>query len=539
MISLPSRNRTVGRQIVPSPHRHLRATIAVVLLALLLGIPPVVLAQSVDASTSILNPATNDSPLFSTIKPDLRDTVADQLEAAVGDLTNYTIDVAIDAGDVPKLEGHVSVDYVNITGDALKSVPFRLYANSPDPEHDTITVSNVRLGGKAVPSKLTTDNSVLTIPLPHPLAAGGDVTISMDFAATVPVDTPEHYGIFGVDSKTGTWALAHWYPIVSGWDPSTGWEIDPTSDNGDPVFSNTSQYEVSITAPSDWEIAATGTIVQGKVTGQRKTEQVISGPVRDFAIVANSQFDSVSKVVDGTTITSWFLPGDDRVGDAVLTYASQAIALYSTLFGPYPYVDFDVVPVELYGASGVEFPQLIYLAQSYYTADQSLAVPNYLDFTVAHEVMHQWWYGLVGNNQYLHAFTDEGLTNFVSSLIYFTEEYGEDAGTKIFTQACLASFDASVTSGADQIVDTPTDAFGTTNDYVWAAYSKAPVGFEAIYDQIGEQAFVEGLSDYLKEKAFGIAQPGDMLAAFEEASGQDLSALWNHWFEERDGADDV
>ncbi|HEU0165820.1 MAG TPA: M1 family aminopeptidase, partial [Thermomicrobiales bacterium] len=313
----------------------------------------------------------------------------------------------------------------------------------------------------------------------------------------------------------------------------------PTSENGDPVFSNTSQYDVSVTAPSAWEVAATGTVVANKVSGESRTQQVITGPVRDFSIVANSQFDSVSDVVDGTTVTSWFLPGDDRVGNAVLTYASQAIALYSTLFGSYPYVEFDVVPVDLHGASGVEFPQLIYLAQSYYTADQSLDVPNYLDFTVAHEVMHQWWYGMVGNNQYLHAFTDEGLTNFVSSLIYFTQEYGEDAGSKIFTGACLSSFDASVKDGADQIVDTPTDAFDTTNDYVWAAYSKAPVGFDAIYNQIGEQAFVAGLADYLKENAFGIAQPDDMLAAFEEASGQDLTALWKHWFDERAGAYDV
>ncbi|HWK80921.1 MAG TPA: M1 family aminopeptidase, partial [Thermomicrobiales bacterium] len=94
-------------------------------------------------------------------------------------------------------------------------------------------------------------------------------------------------------------------------------------------------------------------------------------------------------------------------------------------------------------------------------------------------------------------------------------------------------------AGADQIVDTPTDDFDTGYAYTWAAYAKAPVGFNAIYERIGEDAFLQGLRDYIDAFAFHVAQPADMEAALSRAAGEDLAPLWRHWFNEKNGAQDA
>ena len=63
------------------------------------------------------------------------------------------------------------------------------------------------------------------------------------------------------------------------------------------------------------------------------------------------------------------------------------------------------------------------------------------------------------------------------------------------------------------------------------AYGKGALGFLAIRDQIGDAAFRDALAEYADSFRLGIAEPADLLAAFESASGQSLEALWSFWFE--------
>jgi aminopeptidase N len=150
-----------------------------------------------------------------------------------------------------------------------------------------------------------------------------------------------------------------------------------------------------------------------------------------------------------------------------------------------------------------------------------------------------WWYFMVGNNQYDHAFTDEGITQFMSSELYFSAVYGPEAG-EIMTERHLTNpFRSNIEGGNDQIVDTPTDDFASSGGYVFAAYTKAPVGFMAIYDEIGEEAFNEAVTNYFYDNWFTVASPADLQTAFEDASGQDLEEIWSHWFEEAAGEDDI
>jgi len=526
---------------------HYRRSLLVTLLllaALILGQPTAI------AQTPVVNPHAPGSTasrseadlLLGAIRPEHRDAVAADVPNG---LPTYEITAALEApetpSDVPTISGVAEIEFTNTTGAPLEAVPFRLYANGPDAENDAIRVDDVVVDERAVQPVLSVGDSVVTIPLATPLAEDATVEISMAFIAVPPVDSRDHYGIFGVDSEAGTWAMAHWYPIIAGRDPLRGWVLDPPSENGDPIFSTTALYDVSLTFDADWSVVTTGTETDTTTADGDglTTRQYVSGPVRDFTVVADADLELVTEEVNGITINSWYQPGQEQIGEAVLTYAVQAVTVLEPELGPYPYRELDFVPVELNGAAGVEFPQLIYIGAGYYREPVPPGTPNSLDFTVAHEVIHQWFYNLVGNNQYDVAYIDEGLTNYLTAGVYAQRQYGDPAAAQATERYLTRPFERAVTSGNDPVVDQPTDDFPSGNAYVLAAYSKAPLGFRAIREQIGDEAFFAALQAYVAEFRFGVATPEDLKAAFEEASGESLDALWTHWFERADGDRDV
>ncbi len=529
------------RRVLPTfSTRHRWLSSLLVALLLVTSIPAgTIIAQGHGLSATQTPDDSLDAWISAAIQPDLQAAVAAMMPP---DLSIYEIDATLETedDDAPALSGHLTLTYTNTTGDTLDTLPFRLYANGPADGHDAITVDDVTVDGDPVDPDLSVLDSVLELPLDGGLDASDSTVVELSFEVAIPIDATEHYGIFNADSTTGTLALAHWYPVLAGRDPVTGWVLDPPSVNGDPIFSDTALYDITITAPDDWAVVTTGVPFDDPETdGDLVSQRYVSGPARDFTIVADADFEVVQQEVNGVTISSWYNPGEQETGEAVADYTAQAIELFDDLVGDYPYTTLDMVPVEMYGAAGCEFPQLIYIGHDYYTGEQSFEVPNALDFTVAHEVVHQWFYGLVGNNQYAHAFIDEGLTQYLSSGIYFTMTYNQEAGDIVMESFIQRPFERLVRQGSDYVVDTPTDDFPTGSAYAWAAYAKAPVGFAAILDEIGEDAFFDALQQYVEDFTFRVAQPSDLLSAFEDASGEDLGDLWSHWFEETNAADDI
>ncbi len=512
-----------------TPRRHLLPALMLV----------VMLAAGLVVPISAQTPAVPASDQLAAVLPAWRDELAGVVASASA---AYTIDAEVVlpvSGGSPEIDGTVEMRYTNTTGEAIDQLPFRLYANGPDPYHDTIQVRDVTVDGAGVATTMSDDQTTLSVPLAAPLPPGNSTTVAMAYTLAVPIDENAHYGILNISPESGTWALAHWYPILAGRDPIRGWVLDPPSEFGDPVFSTTASYALTLRTPASWRVVSSGVVTETTQRGAVSERQIVTGPARDLTLVLDDDFESVDAEVDGTRITSWYEPGDERVGEAVLQYAEQALAYFNDLIGPYPYTTLELAPVDLFGAAGVEFPELVYIGSSYYTPDRNLDAPNGLDFTVAHEVLHQWLYGVIGNNQYDDAFIDEGLTNYISSELYFTAMYGPDAGQRILDRYIAGSFESNVTTGNDQIVDTPTDDFPSNHAYVFAVYSKAPMGFKAIHAAIGEDAFAAAMHEYYRDHRFSVATPDDLLAAFEDASGQDLDALWDHWFEQKASEADV
>lgn len=492
-------------------------------------------AQTPEASvqsTTFYNP---DELL--AIKPELREDVAAALPEG---LTNYDIALTFPEDETSReFAGSQSVTYTNTTDKTLTEIPFRLYANSVAEENDAVRIEQVKVNDEDASFDLTVDNSVATIALPTPLEAGETARIDMEFTTRVGQDDPRHYGIFNYASATETWSLAHWYPVVAGRDPDTGWMLKPTSNYGDPIFTDTGLYTVAVTAPKDLQLITSGVEIDATTAGALITTTFNAWPSRDFVIIADADMEVAKQVIDGTEVSSWAQPGFGSSGESVLTWSSQALEQFNGLLGEYPYRQMQVAGVEIYNAAGVEFPQIITVDQGYYRSQLDASRPSYFEFTVAHEVVHQWFYNLVGNNQYDHAFIDESLTNYLSSQVYFEEFWGEEQAGAMVERSLAGPFRRAVEASSDPIVDFPTDDFPTQGSYIIAAYNKGPLGFGAIHDAMGDDAFFAALQQYVEDFRFRVATPNDLLEVFETASSVAIQPIWVHWFEQRNGALDL
>ncbi len=491
------------------------------------------------APLSALADAAVDQALYAPVLPDQRAAI---IAETAGELSRYQISTEIElpADDQPsRLTGEIQLQYLNDGPVPRDEVYLRLYANDARYAEGEMELRDIEVSGEAVDPELSVEETVARLPLPEELGVGETIDISYGFVTTVPTSPRESYGIFSYQPDGGTLVLAHWFPILAGVDAEGAWNLEPPSQLGDVIFSNTALFEVEVTAPSDLVVVTTGTRVERERDGDQSRYQFVSGPVRDFTMVLDDDYESLSVEVDGTTVTSWYNPKHDEGGRAVLRYGAQALELFNDLFGPYPYEEMDLVDLTVRnGAAGVEFPQLMFIGGDYYDRIEPGpdGRPTFLETIVAHEVAHQWWYGLVGNDQYQDAVIDEGLTNYMSTEVYYERVYDAGVAEHEVRAQLEEPYRRRLASSGDDIADQPTDDFASASAYGTIIYSKAALGFGAIHEEIGDEAFFTALQAYYAEHRFGVATPEDLLAAFEEASDEQLDELWQRWFEEAEGA---
>lgn len=473
------------------------------------------------------------------IKPELREDVAAALPAG---MTEYSIDLTYlknSSGEGFTISGRVTALVTNTTGEPLDELPFRLYANRPsDPE--MIVITAVQVDDTEVDWDLSVDNSVATVALGKTLAPDERTTITMEFTLQVPVDEPSHYGILNYSTANDTTVLVHWYPVLAGRDPLTGWMLKPVSIYGDPVFTNAAMYDVTITAPADSTFITSGVETNREERSDGWMEISYNAkPSRDFVIIESGALESTTTEHDGTTVTSWYMPNHAPAGEAVAQWTENSLAVFNPLLGEYPWAQLQAVEADVYNAAAVELPQLFIVGSSYYRTSDLSQVPGYFEFTVAHEAVHMWFYSLVGNNQYDDAFIDEGLTNYLSGDVYFREQYDERTGKVAHEVFLYRPFQRMVEQNADVIVDFPTDEFPNGGAYVSAVYTKAPLGFHALHMAMGDDAFFSALQEYVDTYRFRVATPADLEEILQAHTDADIREIWSHWFERREGGLDI
>ena len=282
-------------------------------------------------------------------------------------------------------------------------------------------------------------------------------------------------------------------------------------------------YEVQVTLPSDLLLATTGTTVETVDNGDGTTTRTsVSGPMRDFCLIGSALYEVQSADVDGVRVNSYYL-GGEQSGQLTLEDTVAALRIYEQLIGAYPFSELDLLATPT-TAGGIEYPGLIVAAASLYPAQS-----DFLEWVIAHEAAHQWWYGMVGNDQLDEPWLDEALAQY-TSLLYVEERYGPEAAQRALNVRFEEPYQRLLTSGQDMAVGLPVAAY-TEPLYGSVVYGKGPLFFYALREQVGDAAFFEILRDYYDRYSYQVAYPQDFMAIAEQVSGQELDALYQEWIE--------
>jgi hypothetical protein len=469
--------------------------------------------------------------------PDVGDRFADVLPAALApaaaaaqSLSAYRMDVMLDPA-VSTIGGEMTLAWRNAAAEPLAEVWFRLFPNAGYYGEGSLMVGDVTVDGETVDRELALDDTALRVPLPHAVAPGGSAEIALTFTTTVPADSTGSYGIFTRDTADGSWVLADWYPILAVYEEESGWALPPVTSFGDPTYAPSAFYDVRLTAPEGLQVVATGVVTEGSAGGGLVTRHVVAGPSRDFTIVADDDDVAQSLDVDGTRVRLWTAPElGPAAREETLTVAADALRYYNETFGPYPARELDLVQTDPAGALGIAWAGLIFLDGPGLLGTYAGHDPEGLATIVAHEVSHLWWGILVGGDSNAHGYMQESLAT-VSAILFVAETMGPDAAREAL-EAWVIRPARSLLKAGDAVVDLPMADGQDEGIRSAATYGKGSLGFLAIRQEIGDAAFRAALRDVSDRYSWGEMTPPQLRAAFEAASGKNLSALWRHWFDE-------
>ncbi|HJQ13460.1 MAG TPA: M1 family metallopeptidase [Anaerolineales bacterium] len=483
------------------------------------------------ASCSVPPPAT--ASITATAEPDLFNTSWEDRSLFQGGLVPseqsvlkelphgsvYHIEFNI-AEDIYHISGFEEVRYTNAENVPLDQVQFRLFPNILGGE---MTVSNLLVDGQSVTPQLALQNSLLIVPFAAPLTPGQSTVITMDFAITVPRSVELNYGVLAYFDDVLT--LAHAYPMIAVYDDE-GWNAEIPPQSGDVTYADTSFFLVKITAPKNLKVITAGRVIHSNETGERQTIQVVSGPARDFYLAASPAYEEISQTFGDVTIHSYATAGDKKGSEMALDVAARAIEDFSARYAPFPYTELDIVSTPTL-ALGIEYPGIIAITSRIYDVDsdyRGAPASIYMESTVAHEVGHQWFYGLVGDDQLDDPWLDESLTQF-ATLQYYADEYGP-GGESGFRNSLEARWDGI--NRAEIPISLPVAGY-SGQEYSAIVYGRGPLFFVALREKIGTEAFDAFLKDYTETLSWSIATPEVLPSLAEKHCACELDDIFNTW----------
>lgn len=445
-------------------------------------------------------------------------------KSQVKENTKYDIKVVYDEKN-NVLDGQMSVRYVNNSDAILDDLYFHLYPNayrqgaqfSPIDETEksdaypngeswgNIQINSVRIGSDAQYEIGGEDEDILVVRFPKEVEPTQKVTIEIDFKVTL-ANVRHRLGYFD-----GVVNCGNWYPIACV-KKEVGFDAYPYYSNGDPFTSDCADYSVTISVPST-KVVATGANCERRDSGVVATYSCNINNVRDFAFVIGD-FKTKSAKIGNTQITYFYRKDTDP--EDTLKCANDAISYFSKTLIQYPYSNYAVVETPFI-SGGMEYPTLVYVSDN---LNRSL-----LQEAVVHETAHQWWYSLVGNNQVEHAWMDEGLSEYSTTLFYEAHpDYGVSYKARMSDATGAYVIYSSITT-SDGVMDKKVNEF-THYDYTYLTYLKGALMFDAVRKSVPNDAFFKALKNYANQYAYSIATPDQMISSFEKSTSRPLRSVF-------------
>jgi len=411
------------------------------------------------------------------------------------------------------------IDYANRTSEALNDIVLNVF---PNHEPDIFVLNDLSLEYGAGP--LRTDHSLdemaLRVPLPLPVNPGQVVTLFLDYTLDLPsIDLTDSYTTGSLGWSERVVDVGHWYPALAPLLPEEGWYTFDYYAIGDPYVMEVADYDVTIHSPEGVTVVAGGDLEREGTEWHYRLSQA-----RSFAFAASDQYVSHTVETGGLSVTSFYFAEHESAGVDVAQVAAEALLTYGEKFGtPYPYAEYRVAESEF--AGGMEFSGMSLLGSLWYET-YSGGVRSQLTALLVHEVSHQWWYHLVGNDQVMEPWLDEAMATF-SELIFYEAKYPDD-------DLWLWDFEVLNWPRGD-LIDGSIYDYQDEASYMNSVYRRGALFLADLRQLVGSQVFHDFLKDYCQSRSYSLATAADFFSILSRHTDEDLSPLLTQYFAQPPG----
>lgn len=473
---------------------------------------------------SSLIPSSSDSPIATqqpaeqTSSPHVTSTASAPARVPA----QYTLDANFDF-EAHSLAVNEQINYENLSPDRLTDLTLVVEPNLT-PQGFTL-VSLAWADGLAVNQYELTGNH-LHIPLLQPLEPGSSLSLMINYRLDIPelADTstlsrPVAYGYS--DRQTN---IVDWYPYIPPYLGGKGWLVHPDWGLGEYQVFDLADFTVTITLAKPVPQLTLAASAPATVQGDKYAYHLEAA--RTFALSASTVYLLQTTMVGDVKIYSYSFPYDKNAGQEVMYDTAQALQLYSRLILPYSRPTLSIVEADF--LDGMEYEGLFFLSHGFY--DLYDGTPQgYLTFIAAHETAHQWWYGLVGNDQALEPWLDEALCTYME-LVFYENVY---AGYPLGTGESLVNwwwYYRVNLYDPDGWVNSTIFEFTNNRPYRDAVYLNGVEFLQDLRNLIGDQAFFAFLRDYTAKYAHSIATTENFFSTLKDHTSQNLDSLISAYF---------
>ncbi len=404
-----------------------------------------------------------------------------------------------------------------------------------------VTLEHVRSGGRDLAHSVY--GTTLRVELPAPLALGGSVALDIGWRFGIP-----EMGAGRMGRDGALYEIAWWYPRVAVYDDVRGWNHDPYIGAGE-FYLEYGRFDVSLELPAAYVVAATGVLQNPAdvlTAAQRErlaravrsatpvaviaadeagtpatrpartgtlTWRFVADSVRDFAFAAapNFRWDAVGW--DGILVQTLYRPGAAGWEESI-RMAEHAVRYFSGQWYRYPYPHATTIEGPI---AGMEYPMLTFVAG---TSRENL------HFTLMHELGHEWYPMVVGSNERLYPWMDEGFNMFID--IGASEDYfrGTPYGDT-YARGPLDAYSVHAVPGQEQpLITRPVES----RDLWWTAYTKPALMLHLLRTEVlGPKRFDPAFRAYTRYWAYKHPTPADFFRVMQNETGMNLDWFWRGW----------
>ncbi len=387
--------------------------------------------------------------------------------------------------------------------------------------------------------------TIMRIDLPRPLPPGGVTELALSWSFAVP---PYGAGRMGHDGDL--YELGQWYPRMAVYDDVSGWNHEPYIGAGE-FYLEYGAFDVAITVPARFVVAATG-VLQNPLTvltarqrarlarartsdtavaiigageagnpGQTRPTEAGSltwrfhaDSVRDFAFAAAPNFRWDASGWKGILVHTFYRP-EATLWTEANRMVREAVRYYSQQWYHYPYAHISSIegPIE-----GMEYPMM--------TFDPTGPAQIDLQWVLAHELGHQWMPMVVGSNERLYPWMDEGFNTFIDLANAANYFVGTAYGDSIEVHPLHLYHDHAIPGTEQPLISRPVES----TDLFWTGYQKPALMMQLLrHEVLGRDRFDPAFREYLRTWAFKHPTPADFFRLLRDQSGQDLDWFWRSW----------